>query len=154
MRTWFVLISWIFVSHANAAPRLINDPVRNLISGANSELHQASKNVRALSDRHLDFLLNDGPSAAQNSCAAIKDILSQLSTRAEFLRVNFKSQETRLSEGFSKEIDTRFLKLQALSELALQKCADHEATGALDLIYQELMSTGLLVQSYLVPEPL
>lgn len=152
MKKWFAFFSFIFAVQVNAAPRVIADPIQNTLYQANRELFQSTQAVRALSDRHLDRMIEAASSAAQVSCADIKDILSQFSSRAESLKIGFKNQESRLDANFNKNIGAKFLRLQTLSDSALQKCADHQVTETLDLIYQELMSTGFLVQSYLASE--
>ncbi len=120
----------------------------NLLQKASLSLLQSTQDVRLLSERHLDRVVEVKPELPQLSCADVKDTLSQFSARRAALKNDFENASSKYDSQFVKSFNVKLKSLDYLTERSLNKCADPEVGWLLDLLRNELMSTGFLIQTY------
>lgn len=122
---------------------------QSLFKNMNYSLLKILREVRVLSNEHLDHIINeDEASTYAQTCESIKQKILPFVTELERLKKDLKnnSDYTQLASSSQRNIDQRLYQIKDLAQRSLEKCSNHEIPWILDQFREELMNTGFVIQ--------
>lgn len=153
MKNWIgILLLTLGFGKAEARLAVSQNSVTSLIQKTNTSLLYSTQAMRGLDDHYIDLIVDRPADMVKVSCAVVKDILSQFAGQIQTIKVDFEQHSAELDKAFQKDLGKQLQSLSYLTNQSLEKCAEPDViTRNLEILRNELMTTGILIQAYKSP---